>query len=252
METTLSLLRDPGVTHVAVATDSVIESFRNDLFPGYKTSAGVDPALLAQFPLAERAFRSLGLVVWGMVEFEADDAIATAAARLAPAVEQVVIATPDKDLAQCVIGSRVVTWNRRTDEILDEDGVRAKYGVSPGSIPDYLALVGDTADGVPGLPGWGAKSTAAVLSEYHYLDDIPDDPESWTVKVRGASRLAEVLRRRRGDALAYRELTTLRTDVPLDEDLADLEWKGVRWEDFEDLCDELGFEGVRERVPRRR
>jgi 5'-3' exonuclease len=250
LETTLSLLREPGVTHVAVATDTVIESFRNDLFPGYKTGEGVDQALLGQFPLAERAFRALGLVVWGMVEFEADDAIATAAARFAPSVEQVVIASPDKDLAQCVIGRHVVTWSRRTGDVLDEDGVRAKFGVPPGSIPDYLALVGDTADGVPGLPGWGAKSAATVLAEYHYLEEIPDDPSAWKVDVRAAAKLAAVLAERRQEALAYRELTTLRTDVPLAEDLADLAWGGVRREEFESLCDELGFETVRDRPHR--
>ncbi len=247
IETTLSLLREPGVTHLAVATDTVIESFRNDMFPGYKTSAGVDPNLLAQFPMIEEAFEILGVVCWGMVEYEADDAIATAALRWVEDVEQVVIATPDKDLTQCVIGDRIVTLNRRQQTIMNEDGVREKFGVSPESIPDYLALVGDTADGVPGLPGWGAKSASSVLARWRKLEAIPSKARDWEVSVRGGEKLAATLIERRQDAFLYRDLTTLRFDVPLTETLDDLEWRGVKKEPFLELCQELGFEGVQER-----
>jgi 5'-3' exonuclease len=247
IETTLSLLREPGVTHIAVATDTVIESFRNDMFPGYKTSAGVDPNLLAQFPMIEEAFEILGVVCWGMVEYEADDAIATAALRWVEDVEQVVIATPDKDLTQCVIGDRIVTLNRRQQTIMNEDGVREKFGVSPESIPDYLALVGDTADGVPGLPGWGSKSASSVLARWRKLEAIPSKARDWEVSVRGGEKLAATLLERRQDAFLYRDLTTLRFDVPLTETLDDLEWHGVKKEPFLELCQELGFEGVQER-----
>jgi 5'-3' exonuclease len=228
----------------------VIESFRNDLFPGYKTSAGVDPVLLDQFPLVERAFAALGVVCWGMVEFEADDAIATAALRWSDDVDQVVICTPDKDLAQCVIGERVVTLNRRQQSITNEVGVREKFGVSPESIPDFLALVGDAADGVPGLPGWGARSTATVLSRWRKLEAVPARASEWDVSVRGAEKLALTLRERRPEALFYRTLTTLRLDVPLVENLEDLRWEGVDGEAFLALCDELGFDDVRTRPHR--
>lgn len=247
IETTLSLLREPAVTHLAVATDTVIESFRNDMFPGYKTSAGVDPNLLAQFPMIEQAFEILGVVCWGMVEYEADDAIATAALRWVEDVEQVVIATPDKDLTQCVIGDRIVTLNRRQQTIMNEDGVVAKFGVSPESIPDYLALVGDTADGVPGLPGWGPKSASSVLARWRKLEAIPSRASDWEVSVRGGAKLAATLVERRDDVLLYRDLTTLRFDVPLTETLEDLEWRGVKKDQFLELCQELGFEGVQER-----
>ena len=247
IETTLSLLREPGVTHIAVATDTVIESFRNDMFPGYKTSAGVDPNLLAQVPMIEEAFEILGVVCWGMVEYEADDAIATAALRWVEDVEQVVIATPDKDLTQCVIGDRIVTLNRRQQTIMNEDGVREKFGVSPESIPDYLALVGDTADGVPGLPGWGAKSASSVLARWRKLEAIPSKARDWEVSVRGGEKLAATLIERRQDAYLYRDLTTLRFDVPLTETLDDLEWRGVKKEPFLELCEELGFDTVQER-----
>jgi 5'-3' exonuclease len=250
IETTLSLLREADVTHLAAATDTVIESFRNDMFPGYKTSEGVDPNLLSQFPLVEHAFDLLGVVCWGMVEYEADDAIATAALRWVEDVEQVVIATPDKDLTQCVIGDRIVTLNRRQQTIMNEDGVREKFGVSPESIPDYLALVGDTADGVPGLPGWGPKSASTVLSRWRKLEAIPARSAAWGVAVRGAEKLAATLVERREDVFLYRDLTTLRFDVPLDETLADLQWQGVRKEPFLELCEELGFEGVQERPHR--
>lgn len=224
----LALLAQPGVTHVAIAFDHVIESFRNDLYPGYKTGEGIDPKLLAQFGLAEDACRALGLVVWPMVEFECDDALAAGAARLAvdADVEQVVICSPDKDLAQCVRGTRVVCLDRMRGKVLDEAGVAEKFGVGPASIPDWLALVGDNADGYPGIPRWGAKSAGAVLAVYEHLEQIPDDPAAWSVKVRGAIALAESLRERRDEALLYRRLATLRPDVPLTERLDDLRWRG--------------------------
>ncbi|CAN5163926.1 hypothetical protein BH18ACT5_BH18ACT5_04540 [soil metagenome] len=247
IETTLSLLREPEVTHLAAATDTVIESFRNEMFAGYKDGAGVEQVLLDQFPLAERAFAAIGVVCWGMIEYEADDAIATASFRWCEDVSQVVICTPDKDLSQCVIGDRVVTLNRREQKIYNEDGIREKFGVGPESIPDYLALVGDTADGVPGLPGWGAKSAGAVLKRWHKLEAIPPNPREWGVAVRGADKLALVLIERFEDALLYRDLTTLRQNVPLTESLDDLEWKGVPREAFLAFCDELGFDDIRTR-----
>jgi 5'-3' exonuclease len=252
LATLLSLLREPGVTHVACAFDHVIESFRNDLFAGYKTGDGIDPDLLAQFEPAERATAALGIVVWPMVEFETDDALATAAFRWrgAPGVEQVVICSPDKDLSQCVVGSRVVCRDRlrRTDR--DEAGVVAKFGVPPASIPDWLALVGDAADGIPGIPGWGEKSAGAVLARYGTLEAIPDDAALWDVAVRGRDRLAASLRERREDAALYRRLATLRTDVPLAESLADIEWRGARRGGLEALCREIGAEGLLGRVSR--
>ncbi len=216
-----ALLSGPGVTHVAVAFDHVIESFRNGLFAGYKTSAGVPADLLAQFGPAEDAVRALGVVVWSMVEFEADDALATAAARFAgePGVERVFLCTPDKDLAQCVRGRRVVGLDRMRRRLLDEDGVREKFGVAPASIPDWLALVGDAADGIPGLPRWGERSASAVLARYGRLEEVPPFHHRWEVQVRGAVALAESLRAHRDEALLYRTLATLRTDVPLAEDL---------------------------------
>jgi 5'-3' exonuclease len=224
-----ALLREDGVTHVGVAFDHVIESFRNRLFPGYKTSEGVPAELLAQFQPAEDAARALGVVVWSMVEHEADDAMATAAARFAglPEVEQVVLCTPDKDLAQCVRGQRVVELDRLRRKMLDEDGVRAKFGVSPASIPDWLALVGDTADGIPGVPRWGEKSAAAVLARYRRLEDIPRWHLGWDIAVRGAAALADSLASHREEALLYRTLATLREDVPLAEALDDLRWRGL-------------------------
>jgi 5'-3' exonuclease len=224
----LSLLREDGVTHVAVAFDHVIESFRNGLFPGYKTSAGVPEELLSQFGLAEDAVRALGVTVWSMVEFEADDALAAAAARWAeaPGMERVLLCTPDKDLAQCVRGRRVVGFDRMRRRLLDEDGVREKFGVSPASIPDWLALVGDDADGIPGLPRWGARSASTLLARYGHLESIPDFHWKWEVPVRGAVALADSLRAHRQEALLYRTLATLRTDVPLAEDLEALRWRG--------------------------
>jgi len=209
----------------------------------------VDETLLAQFPLVEEAMAALGLVVWPMVEFEADDALAAGAARFADAAEQVFIATPDKDLAQCVRGRQVVMLDRRRKQTLDEEGVRAKYGVPPRSIPDWLALVGDSADGYPGLPGWGARSAAAVLERYGTIEAIPDSAASWSVRVRGADKLAATLASRRDEALLYKRLATLRTDVPLRESLDDLEWRGARPE-LRDFCKRIGFRDFPERVKR--
>ncbi len=217
-----------GATHIAVATDHVIESFRNGLWPGYKTGEGIDPDLLAQFPLLEEALAAAGLVVWPMVDFEADDALAAAAAGADrdPRVERVIICTPDKDLAQCVRGARVVQLNRRTRVTLDEAGVIQKFGVPPASIPDYLALVGDAADGYPGLPGWGAKSTAAVLAKFGHLESIPTDSREWHVNATNASALAQTLSRERESALLFRTLAILRTDIPLFDDVDQLQWNG--------------------------
>jgi 5'-3' exonuclease len=239
--------REPGVTHVGAATDHVIESFRNQLFAGYKTGAGVPAELLAQFPLAEEALRALGVVVWPMVEFEADDALATAAARFADQVEQVVILSPDKDLCQCVRGARVVTHDRRRGKTYDLAAVEEKFGVPPACIPDLLALVGDTADGIPGIPGFGMKTAAAVLREYGALEKIPDDAARWGVKIRGAQQLAATLAARRTDVLLYKRLATLRTDVPLRESLTDLQWRGVRRAEYQRLCQKLGFGMLAER-----
>ncbi len=251
LATLLSLLHEPGVTHVACAFDHVIESFRNQLFPGYKTGEGIDPDLWAQFEPAERAAAALGIVVWPMVEFETDDALATAAFRWRdhPGVEQVVICSPDKDLSQCVVGRHVICRDRRQRTDRDEAGVVAKFGVQPSSIPDWLALVGDAADGIPGIPGWGEKSAGTVLARYGRLEAIPDDPAAWDVAVRGRDRLAASLRRRRDDAALYRQLATLRTDVPLAESLAELEWRGARRADLEALCREIGAEELLRRVP---
>ncbi|HXB53812.1 MAG TPA: 5'-3' exonuclease H3TH domain-containing protein [Vicinamibacteria bacterium] len=247
----LALLREDGVTHVACAFDHVIESFRNRLFVGYKTGEGVPEELMAQFPLAERAAQALGLVTWPMVEFEADDAMASAAARFAdlPGVEEVLLCTPDKDLAQCVRGEHVVCFDRLRRRRLDEVGVMGKFGVLPASIPDWLALVGDDADGIPGLERWGAKSASAVLARYRHLEGIPDDERDWEVTVRGAPALGRSLREGRVQAGLYRLLATLRTDVPLVESLEDLRWKGGRRKDLEDLGRDLGETDLVARVP---
>jgi 5'-3' exonuclease len=247
----LALLREPGASHIAVAFDHVIESFRNDLFDGYKTGEGIDPDLWGQFELAERVCSALGIVVWSMVEFEADDALATAAARFAqaPEVEQVQIASPDKDLAQCVIGTRVVCLDRMRKKLLDEAGVNAKFGVAPAQIPDYLALVGDSADGIPGIPRWGAKSAAAVLREYGSIEAIPDAAASWRVSLRGAAALAESLAGLRAEALLYKRLATLRVDVPLPENLGDLRYRGAVRAPLEAICAELSDATLLERVP---
>ena len=252
IESMLSLLREPDVTHVAAATDHVIESWRNDLYPPYKSSIGMPPDLLAQFGDAERALRALGITTWPMVEDEADDAIATGVARLGddPRVGQVIICSVDKDLAQCVRGDRVVLRDRMRTITYDEDGVVAKFGVHPETIPDYLALVGDSADGYPGLPGWGSKSAAAVLARFHHLEAIPDSPLDWGVPLRNAVRLAATLQQQRADALLYRRLATLNADAAISGDLDSLAWQGVPRDQFLALCDELGFDRIRGRVHR--
>jgi 5'-3' exonuclease len=238
-----------GVTHLGVATDHVIESFRNALWPGYKTGEGIDPQLYAQFQPLEDALSALGVVVWPMVEFEADDALAAAAAMAAAdaRVEQVVVCTPDKDLAQCVRGDRIVQLDRRTRELRDEAAVRKKFGVPPASIPDWLALVGDSADGYPGLPGWGQKSTATVLARYQHLEHIPGRATEWGVSVQGASRLATTLREERERALLFRRLATLRADAPIGADVDALRWRGPRAE-FTVWSERLGTPALHERA----
>ena len=247
-----SLLQERDVTHVACAFDTVIESFRNQLFPGYKTSEGVPEDLLAQFPLAERATAALGIVVWGMVEFECDDALATGAARAVgtPGVEQVVICSPDKDLTQCVRGTKVVCLDRMRRRLRDETAVREQFGVGPASIPDWLALVGDNADGIPGVPRWGERSASAVLGVYGHLEAIPADATQWKVKVRGAASLAASLNEHRDVVLLYRRLATLRTDVPLKEDIPSLRWLGANRAELTALCRELDAQDILDRVPR--
>jgi 5'-3' exonuclease len=254
VEQLLFLLREQGATHVGCATDRVIRSFRNDLYPGYKTEAGVPAELLAQFPIAEQAIEALGLVLWPMVEFEADDAIAAAADRFAAdaRVDRIVICTPDKDMAQCVRDARIVLWDRRRDLVYDDDGVRAKWGVGPDSVPDRLALVGDAADGFPGLPGWGDKSASAVLARYDHLEAIPANGSAWEVTgIRNAVGLAATLRDRMADALLFRDLARLRTTadgVPIPQgDVEALRWAGAdrsRWEAF---CDSWDLARLRSR-----
>jgi 5'-3' exonuclease len=250
LASTLSLLQGEGVTHLGAAFDTVIRSFRNDLFPGYKTEAGVPAELLAQFPIAEDGLEALGVVVWRMTNYEADDALATAAARFAPRADQVVLMSPDKDLAQCVQGRRVVCYDRRKGAFFDEEGVWGRFGVAPESIPDYLALVGDSADGLPGVRGWGAKSSAAVLARYRHIEGIPLEAELWDPGVRGADRLVGALRGSLAEALVYRFLATLRRDVPLRQTVADLEWKGVPRRPYLEFCERWGLGGLRDR-PRR-
>jgi 5'-3' exonuclease len=247
----LLLLTTPGITHMACAFDHVIESFRNGLYLGYKTGAGVDANLIAQFSLAEEAVAALGLVVWPMVEFEADDALSSATARFKheAEVEQIVLCSPDKDLAQLVSGNRIVGWDRRRNRLIDEAGVVEKYGVRPQSIPDWLGLVGDAADGYPGIPGWGAKSAAAVLARYERLEAIPADPHTWGLLGSRAARLAESLTQHRAEALLFRTLATLRADVPLKETLADLEWQGADVR-LNEVCHRLGDDKIPGRVPR--
>ncbi len=247
----LVLLSAPGVTHLGCAFDHVIESFRNELLSSYKTGVGIDPSLLAQFPLAEEAASALGIVVWPMVEFEADDALATAAHRFRqdPRVDQVIVCSPDKDLAQLVTQDRVVCWDRRRDIVYDEAAVIEKYGVAPASIPDWLALVGDKADGIPGIPTWGARSSSTVLARYGHLEAIPDRVEEWDVPVRGARRLLESLEDHREQAFLYRRLTRLHPDVPLAESLDDLRWRGPQ-DNFEQICQELGASDILTRLPK--
>jgi len=250
ISSTLSLLAEPGVTHVGAAFDTVIESFRNDMFDGYKTGEGTPPELHAQFPVAERAMEALGVAVWSMIDQEADDGLAAAAQKYVPDVDRVVIISPDKDMCQLYGDPKIVGFNRRESAFIDTSGVWAKFGVAPESIPDYLALVGDTADGIPGLPGWGAKSSSTVLAEYGHLDQIPASEDDWDVKVRSASKLATTLAENRDAALLYRDLATLRTDADIPQTLDDLEWRGVHREEFLALCDELGFGGLKNRPAR--
>jgi 5'-3' exonuclease len=239
-----------GATHIAVATDHVIESFRNELWPGYKTGEGIEPDLLAQFPLLEDLLSAAGVVVWPMVEFEADDALAAAAVAAAgdARVESVIICTPDKDLAQCVRGTRIVQLNRRTRVTLDEAGVMKKFGVSPESIPDYLALVGDAADGYPGLPGWGAKSSAAVLAKFTHLESIPADYREWHVNAVNASGLAATLSREQQSALLFRTLATLRSDIVLFDNVDQLRWNGPT-PAFDSLAARIGAAPTETRRP---
>ena len=253
----LFLLREQGATHVGAATDRVIESFRNDLYPNYKSSAGMDPQLLHQFPIAEQAIEALGVVLWPMVEWEADDAIGAAAKRFAadPRVERIVVCTPDKDMAQLVVGDRIVLWDRRRDLTYDEPAVLTKWGVAPESVPDRLALVGDSSDGFPGLPGWGDKAAAAVLLKYVHLESIPTQASAWEVPgLRGAVSLAATLRDRMDEALLYRDLATLRTvedgvDIP-QADADELEWQGADQPTWEAFCDQWGLDRLRGRPHR--
>lgn len=236
LSSVLSMI-ERGATHIGVATDHVVESFRNDLYFGYKTSEGVPPALLSQFPVLEKELEAMGVVVWPMVYYEADDALASAACKAAQDdhVRQVLICTPDKDLSQCVVGTRVVQLDRRRDILRDEAGVVAKFGVNPQSIPDYLAVVGDSADGFPGLLGWGVKAAALTLSQYPHLEDIPKDWRAWHPSIRKARLLSAALFDAWNDALLFRTLATLRLDVPVFDTVEDLRWKGPR-ENFEEKC----------------
>ena len=244
LQSLLLLLREERPDFIAVAFDHVIESFRNDLFDGYKTGDGAPEELLSQFDLAEEAARALGMAVWPMVEFEADDAIASAVHKWKSdtRLDKIVICSVDKDLMNLVDGSRVVVWDRRRGLIYAEAEVVARWGVSPASIPDYLALVGDSADGIPGISRWGAKGTAAVLSEYVYIENIPDLYEDWTITVRGGRTLAQNLAANRENAMLYKRLATLRSDAPISESLECVRWEGARQSDYLDLCDALGME----------
>jgi 5'-3' exonuclease len=235
----LSLL-EKGVTHIGVATDHVIESFRNDLYPHYKTGEGIPEDLWSQFNLLEEALGAMGVLVWAMVEFEADDALAAAAVKAAQDkdVDTVIICTPDKDLSQCVVGDKIVQLDRRKNEIRNAEGVFTKFGVRPESIPDYLALVGDASDGYPGLPGWGAKGAASVLSIYPHLEDIPTEPKNWNSAIRGSAKLAATLFGSWEEAILYRKLATLRTDAPVFNEIEELRWKG-QTDSFEAMCARL-------------
>ncbi len=243
----LVALLGEGATHVGVATDHVIESFRNDLWAGYKTGAGIAPDLLAQFTPLEDALRELGLAVWAMVEHEADDALAAGARQASAYASQVLICTPDKDLAQCVDGARVVQFDRRKNAALDDAGVLAKFGVPPASIADYLALVGDAADGYPGLPGWGAKSAAAILRAYGHIEAVPERASEWSVALRGGHVLAATLRDRRDEALLFKDLATLRTDIDIDASEERLRWRGPG-PGFRALAERLGSPGLAQRA----
>jgi len=243
------LLSDPEVTHVAVAFDHVIESFRNKMYANYKSSEGVDPIILNQFPVAEKLVSALGMVIWPMVKFEADDAIATAVTKFkkVKSVEQIIICSVDKDLTQMVDGDRVICWDRRREITLNDKGVTEKFGVGPESIPDFLALVGDSADGYPGIQGWGEKSTSTVLSKYKHIESIPNDPNKLGLGLGRATTLLENLKKNYKDALLFRELSTLRVDVPLKENLSDLKWQGA-YPRLKKLCHELGDERIPERI----
>jgi 5'-3' exonuclease len=244
---------EKGATHLGVATDHVVESFRNDLYPGYKTSEGVAPELLSQFPILEEALQSMGVLVWPEVYFEADDALASAAANAAkdPQVRQVFICTPDKDLAQSVVGARVVQQDRRREIVRDEAGVVEKFGVKPQSIPDYLAVVGDSADGYPGIAGWGTKAAAVVLSQYPHLEDIPKDWKQWHPSIKRARTLAESIFSAWDDALLFRTLATLRLDAPVFDTVEDLLWKGPR-PNFEETCRRIQAPGLAQRIAKLR
>ena len=247
----LSML-ERGVTHLGVATDHVVESFRNDLYPGYKTSEGVPPELLSQFPILEEALDAMGVKVWAMVEFEADDALASAAAKAATEeeVSQVLICTPDKDLAQCVMGTRVVQVDRRRDTIRNEAGVVTRFGVAPRSIPDYLAVVGDSADGFPGVAGWGAKAAALTFSQYAHLEDIPKNWQDWHPSIGRARVLSEKLFSAWDDAILFRALATLRLDVPVFENVEELRWEGPK-ANFGEYCERMNSANLFERVKRK-
>ena len=249
MLSTLSLLTE-GVTHLGAAFDTVIRSFRNDLYDGYKTEAGVPEELLAQFPIAEDGMEAIGVTVWRMKAYEADDAIASAVAQFGGDFDKVILMSPDKDLAQCVVGDRIVSFDRRKGVFVDEAGVWEKFGVPPESIPDYLGLVGDTSDGFPGVPGWGAKSAATVLAEYRHIERIPLEAELWSVPVRGAERLVSALREHMADALLFRYLAVLRPDVPLGGSASDLEWRGVPKKRFLEFCDRYDFDSLQNRPTR--
>lgn len=244
---------EAGATHLGVATDHVVESFRNDLYPGYKTSEGVPPELLSQFPILEEALESMGVVVWPMTYFEADDALASAAAKAAAdqAVEQVLICTPDKDLAQCVVGERIVQVDRRRNIVRDEAAIEEKFGVRPESIPDYLAVIGDSADGYPGISGWGSKAASLALTKYRHLENIPKDWRAWDASIRRARPLAESLFAAWDDALLYRTLATLRLDVPMFDSIDEIRWKGPAV-NFQQCCERLRAADLYRRVSAKR
>lgn len=250
LASTISLLGEDGVTHVGAVFDSIIESFRNEMFAGYKTGTDTPPELRAQFPTAERAMEALGVTVWPMIEQEADDGLAAAAVKFAPQVDQVVIMSPDKDMTQLYGNPKIVGYDRRQGLFIDAAAVKEKFGVEPRSIPDYLALVGDSADGIPGLAGWGAKSSATVLGRYGHLEAIPESAANWEVKVRGADKLAQTLRNGQTQARLYRDLATLRTDAEIPQTLDELEWRGAYRNSFIGLCEELGFGRLRDRPGR--
>ena len=248
----ISLIKEPNVTHIGVAFDHVIESFRNDLFDGYKTGDGIEEPLANQFPLVEVASRALGLVTWPMVEFEADDMLASAAVKFAenPDVKRVIICSPDKDLAQVIDGKKIFCYDRIRKKMMDYNKVIEKFGINPESIPDYLALVGDSADGIPGIPRWGAKSSMTVLSKFKTIEQIPEDDKKWGVKVRGASTLATNLKEQMPEAKLYKKLATLRLDVPIEESIQDMAWRGGDKDLAKNFFRQIGGEGILKQVPR--